>query len=226
MTSTSTSTTSRATSSSTTSNQPPAEVYILFIVAPTFGLPGTGDLLYELDLSSNGKREDSPHLAQFIASSSLDELDAQLLLQQQAVNTPGQLFFKFQRFSRFRLRHPGAFATTPPAQIPSDHSRVREFGTERDKAPFGAGQRGVYEDGADEPVLRPVSENHVQFPEVTTGHQGEKLRETVLDALDLRSSLSLTEHEESLLPGAEEGFVIFYLLHRRGQEVRWARRGQ
>ncbi len=93
---TTTTSTSRTTSVSTSSNQPPAEVYILFIVAPTFGLPGTGDLLYELDLSSNGKREDSPHLAQFIASSSLDELDAQLLLQQQAVHTPGQLFFKVE----------------------------------------------------------------------------------------------------------------------------------
>ena len=32
--------------------------------------------IYELDLSTPGRREDSPHLAQFIVSAALDELEA------------------------------------------------------------------------------------------------------------------------------------------------------
>eukprot|EP00392_Amoebophrya_sp_AT5.2_P010994 g11069.t1 len=53
-----------------TSNQI-ASIYILYIVKES-------EPLYELDLSTSGRRDDSPHLDQFIAAASLDELDQSL----------------------------------------------------------------------------------------------------------------------------------------------------
>ncbi|CEL95851.1 unnamed protein product [Vitrella brassicaformis CCMP3155] len=54
-----------------------ATVYVFVIV-------GKGDqLLYEADLSSAGKRDDSPHLDQFILHAALDMVDAQVFHTQQ-----------------------------------------------------------------------------------------------------------------------------------------------